>query len=178
MKTSRMQTCKKLRGFSQRPSYWMCIATNTTRRNRPLPIPPHHILHSLPPYELREILIRYDRSSKNLASPEPKVRRSRMLPLPESQSPVAYAAFAHGGTRFLVAYRGGLIQLWDVTHINSSQSKDSTLPCEILREPESRPTSVGLLLGEYATALVLCSINFQTSDENGDIVVAVASQSQ
>lgn len=167
-----MKTCRRLWSLSKISSYWHYIARNVTL---PLPIPPGLTLSTLPPHNLRTILLKHDRSTKNLACQEPKIQKHRVLPLPESQNSVAYPSFIHDGTRFLILYWNGLLQLWDIVHRNPDQPIAGPA-CEIVIEADTRPTSVGVLLAEHDTGLAPHSLNFATCERSGDIIVAVASQ--
>lgn len=114
------------------------------------------------------MLIQHALASKNLLSANPKVQRTWMLPLPsfEQLNPLMFCGFINAGRTAILAYQGGLVQLWDIT-------PELPMPKVIRASDEDLDhgaSQAGKLLGEYNTTRRCLSIDFQVSQSKDDTI--------
>lgn len=159
------KTCQKLRSVSLIPSYWISIAKNISRTQRPLMLPHFRRLEHIPSEELRALCMQHHRSSLNIASGEPKIRSSRVLPLPRTSASIAFLSFVPGGRYALVFLENAIVQLWDTQASRPSLSR-APGECEAIRNASYNPPIVGRMLASEVIEDTPDEYDFQISGED------------
>lgn len=157
------------------PSYFICVAKNLKSL---LPLP-RQGLSDLTTDQLRVLCTRHYRSILNLSLPEPKVKRSKIIPLSFEgidSRPLLFSTLL-GGRQALITFQDGLVQLRDLVH-EQPLTPRSLAKCYAVENNERagcEPVEVGDVLASFHLEGEAWDYDY-TFHPDGSIVFGIALQ--
>lgn len=130
------------------------------------PIPYLRSLDQMSPGQVMRGCMRYHNTRRNLSSPTPQPRESRVLVTENEGDPVFFFGIVPGGRHALAVHMNGVVNLWDTAFRQTGSRSSGT---------SRTPSPVGKIVGSYRTMLAPSRVNFVTSGDDSETMTVLIS---